>query len=128
MNVVFSKFLRKFLLVFFYDILIYSVALEDHVIHLERVPMTMRQQSLFEKKSKCYFGVEQVEYLDHMISKQGVATNPKKIMAVQQWPMLKTIKQLRGFLGLAGYYRRFVKGYGTFARPLTNMLKKNSFC
>jgi len=72
--------------------------------------------------------VEQVEYLGHIISKQGVVTNPKKIMAVQQWPMPKRIKQLRGFFGLANYYRRFVKGYGTIAKPLTNMLKKNSLC
>jgi len=77
--------------------------------------------------SKCYFGVEKVE-LGHFISKDGVATNPTKIMVVQNWPMVRTIKQLRGFLGLARYYGLFVKSYGSIVRPLTNMLKKNNFC
>jgi len=77
-NEVFSKFLRS-LLVFFDDILIYCNTLEDHVTHLEQVlMMTMRQHSLFATRSKCYFGVEKVEYLGHLISKQGVATNLEK--------------------------------------------------
>ncbi|WVY89974.1 hypothetical protein V8G54_035488 [Vigna mungo] len=127
MNDVFKDYLRHFLLVFFDDILIYSKDLPHHLSHLHRVLLTMRQNSLYAKKSKCYFGVERVKYLGHFITKEGVSTDPAKILVVQNWPIPTSLKQLRGFLGLVGYYRRFVWGYGSIARPLTNMLKKDSF-
>ncbi|WVZ23582.1 hypothetical protein V8G54_002126 [Vigna mungo] len=127
MNDVFKDYLRHFLLVFFDDILIYSKDLPHHLSHLHSVLLTMRQNSLYAKKSKCYFGVERVEYLGHFITKEGVSTDPAKILAVQNWPIPTSLKQLRGFLGLVGYYRCFVRGYGSIARPLTNMLKKDSF-
>ncbi|XP_017434719.2 uncharacterized protein LOC108341562 [Vigna angularis] len=110
MNDVFKDYLRHFLLVFFDDILIYSKDLPHHLSHLHSVLLTMRQNSLYAKKSKCYFGVERVEYLGHFITKEGVSTDPAKILAVQNWPIPTSLKQLRGFLGLAGYYRRFVRG------------------
>ena len=112
---------------FFNEILVYSCSLEDHLLHLHKVLATMRANSLFAKRSKCYFEVSKVEYLGHFISKEGVSTDPVKVHAAEQWPLPKTLKQLRGFLGLAGYYRRFVKGYGGIAKPLTNMLKKDNF-
>ena len=127
MNEVFKPFLRKFTLVFFDDILVYSKCLSDHVQHLTQILETMRHHKLYAKQSKCVFGTSQVEYLGHVISAQGVATEPSKIKAMETWPQPKNIKQLRGFLGLTGYYRRFIKNYATLSRPLTQLLKKNGY-
>nr|KYP74115.1 Retrovirus-related Pol polyprotein from transposon 297 family [Cajanus cajan] len=88
----------------------------------------MRANSLYAKKSKCYFVVTKVEYLGHFIYKDGVFTDPTKIEVVKQYPLPQTLKQPRSFLGLAGYYRRFVSKYGSVVKPLTNMLKKDNFC
>jgi RNase H-like domain found in reverse transcriptase len=82
---------------------------------------------LHDKISKCSFASTHIDYLGHIISKDGVATNPGKIDAMINWPKLKTVKALRGFLGLTGYYRKFIKNYGMISRPLTNFLRKNSF-
>jgi hypothetical protein len=86
----------------------------------------LEQNHLFLKRSKCSFAQKSLEYLGHIISTAGVATDPAKIEAVQQWPRPSNIKQLRGFLGLAGYYRKFIRQFGVICRPLTNLLKKNT--
>ncbi|XP_019434727.1 PREDICTED: uncharacterized protein LOC109341305 [Lupinus angustifolius] len=96
--------------------------------HLARVLQLMKENALFAKKLKCYFGVKKVKYLGHFISDQGVSIDPSKIVAVKDWPLPQTVKQLRGFLGLAGYCRRFIKGYGGVAKPLTELLKKDNLC
>jgi len=87
----------------------------------------MRQNELYAKLSKCSFGIVKVEYLWYLISGKGVKIDPKKIEVIANWSEQKTQKDLRSFLGLTGYYRRFIKGYATISRPLTDPLKKDGF-
>ena len=101
--------------------------MEEHLQHLLVVFETLRLNVLFAKKSKCSFGKVQVEYLGHVITKEGVTTGPHKIQAMVDWPRPKTLGALRGFLGLTGYYRKYVQNYGTISRPLTDLLKKEAF-
>ncbi|XP_026417003.1 uncharacterized protein LOC113312466 [Papaver somniferum] len=127
MNKIFQPHLRKFILVFFDDILIYSPSLEDHVLHLQITLQILRENQLFANFSKCCFGQSELEYLGHIVTANGVKADPAKISAMVDWPIPTTIKALRGFLGLTGYYKKFVKDYGLLCRPLTDLLKRNSF-
>jgi hypothetical protein len=127
MKHVFRPFLCHFVLVLFDDILIYSKTWTDHLTHVDQVLSLLSQHQLFLKQSKCAFGASEVEYLGHLVGKDGVRVDPKKIEAMQDWPHPKTLKSLRGFLGLTGYYRKFVKNYGKIATPLMALLKNNSF-
>ncbi|MCI16915.1 Ty3/gypsy retrotransposon protein, partial [Trifolium medium] len=102
-------------------------SLEDHHIHLQLIFQTIRENQLFLNKSKCHFALPKVEYLGHFITQEGVSSDPIKIQAVNSWQLPQSLKQLRGFLGLVGYYRRFVKDFGKLAKPLTDLLRKDNF-
>jgi len=106
---------------------VYSPTWSSHLQHLEVVLQLLRKHKLFAKLSKCSFGLTQVEYLGHTVSGQGVAVDASKVQVVLAWPLPTNLKQLRGFLGLTGYYRKFIKGYASIAGPLTNLLKKDNF-
>lgn len=127
MNSTLEPYLRKFVLVFFDDILVYSKTWDDHISHLQQVLGTLRQHQFFANFKKCDFGREEIQYLGHVISQKGVAIDPQKVESILQWPIPNSIKALRGFLGLTGYYRKFVCNYGHIARPLTKLLKKGKF-
>lgn len=126
MNDIFRAYLRKFVLVFFDDILVYSLTWEDHLQHLEVVLGTLQVHQLKANGKKCQFGQTAVEYLGHVVSQFGVAMDPSKVSSIIRWPVPKSIKAVRGFLGLTGYYRRFIKDYGKIAQPLTTLLKKET--
>jgi hypothetical protein len=126
MNEIFAPLIRKFVLVFVDDILIYSRSMEEHACHLAEVFSLLEAHQLFVKRSKCSIAKQSLEYLGHIIGAEGVSTDPAKIEAVQRWPRPANTKQLRGFLGLAGYYRKFIRFFGILCRPLTNLLKKNA--
>jgi hypothetical protein len=127
MNEIFQEQLRKFILVFFDDILVYSPDMQSHLSHLDITLSILRQHQLAAKRSKCVFGVSHVEYLGHVISAEGVATDPSKFTAIAEWETPQTVTQLRSFLGLAGYYHRFIKDFGLICRPLHDLLKKGKF-
>jgi transposase InsO family protein len=127
MNAVLHPFLRRGVLVFFDDILIYSASWTEHLLHLRTVLEVLRANNLHVKHSKCSFATTTVEYLGHVISADGVAMDRAKVEAVAAWPQPRSPRGLRGFLGLAGYYRRFIKGFGAIAEPLTKLLRKDAF-
>lgn len=127
MNNVFRPYLRRFVLVFFDDILVYSRRFEDHEMHLREVLKLLKSHQFAVNGKKCAFGQRKIDYLGHIISAVGVEADPRKVQAMEDWPLPRDLRDLRGFLGLTGYYRRFVKGYGKITEPLTRLLKKDAF-
>jgi hypothetical protein len=127
MNHVLCPFLRHFFLVFFDDILIYSKTWTSHLSHVDQVLHILSKNQIFLKQSKCASGASKVEYLGHIVEKDGVRVDPKKIEAMKDWIHPKNLKRFHGFLGLTGYYQKFVQNYGKIVAPLMALLKKNSF-
>ncbi|KAL0556807.1 hypothetical protein IC582_005324 [Cucumis melo] len=124
MNRVFREFLDTFVIVFIDDILIYSKTEAEHEKHLRMVLQTLRNNKLYAKFSKCEFWLKQVSFLGHVVSKAGVSVDPAKIEAVTGWTRPSTVSEVRSFLGLAGYYRRFVENFSRIATPLTQLTRK----
>ena len=127
MNTVFKPYLRKFVLVSFDDILIYSSDLAAHLSHMKIVLEVLRKNELYANKKKCSFAKSKVDHLGHIISEKGVEVDPEKIRAIKAWPLPTNVREVRGFLGLTSYYRKFVQHYGTIAAPLTQLLKTGGF-
>jgi hypothetical protein len=117
MNKVFMDELDKCVVVFIDDILIYSQTAEEHEEHL---------RIMLGKFSKCEFWMEEVAFLGHVLSAKGVAVDPSKIEAVSKWQSPKSVTEIRSFLGLAGYYRRFIENFSKIAKPMTELLKSNT--
>lgn len=126
MNAALAPVLRKFALVFFDDILIYSATYEEHLTHIKVVLEILQKEKWQVKLSKCAFAQERISYLGHVISAEGVSTDETKIESVRNWPQPTNLKELRGFLGLSGYYRKFIRHYAIISQPLTALLKKGS--
>jgi hypothetical protein len=125
MNSTLKPLLHKCALVFLDDILVYSDTWEHHIQHLEQVLQLLFQYHWQVKLSKCTFAKQEIAYFGHIISRVGVATDPAEVEAVASWPTPTTSKELQGFLGLVGYYRKFVKNFGAIAKPFT-LLKKHA--
>jgi hypothetical protein len=126
MNNVLSKFLDKFLLVFNDDILIYSKNREEHEEHLRLVLQVVREHQLYAKFSKFNFFQEKIHYLGHVISEEGVAVDPYKIRSIMEWPTPKDVSDIRSFMGLVGYSRRFIKGFSRIGCLITFLQKKEA--
>ncbi|GJU04447.1 putative reverse transcriptase domain-containing protein [Tanacetum coccineum] len=125
MNRVCKPYLDKFVIVFIDDILIYSKSKEDHEEHLKIILGLLKKEKLYAKFSKCDFWLDLVQFIGHVIDSEGVHVDPSKIEAIKNWTAPTTPTEVRQFMGLAGYYRRFIEGFSLIAKPLTKLTQKN---
>ena len=126
MNNILRPYLDQFVVVYLDDICIYSKTPEEHLQHVDKVLALLEQHQLYIGLDKCAFGQAEMGFLGHVISKDGVKVDPKKVQAVTEWPTPSNVKDIRSFLGLTGYYRRFIKHYAHLALPLTELTKKEN--
>jgi ribonuclease HI len=125
MNKIFMEYLDKFVVVFIDDMLIYSKSEEEHEEHLRLVLQKLREHELFAKFSKCEFCLKEGPFLGHIITNGGIVVDPSKVGDVLKWEPPCTVSEIRSFLGLAGYYHRFIEGFSKIVKPLTTLLEKD---
>lgn len=126
MNDILRPYLNKFVLVYLDDIMVFSKTAEEHEQHLRLVLQALRNNQLYANAKKCKLNVREVEFLGHVVSRDGLKVDPKKTQAVNDWPRPTDLTQLRGFLGLSNYFRRFIKDYSKVVRPLTMLTRKDT--
>ncbi|KAJ0468921.1 putative nucleotidyltransferase, Ribonuclease H [Helianthus annuus] len=124
MNRICKPYLDKFVIVFIDDILIYSKSQKEHCEHLHALLTLLRKERLYAKFSKCEFWLQEVQFLGHVVNHKGIHVDPAKIEAITKWKVPQTAMEIRSFLGLAGYYRRFIKDFSKIAVPLTKLTCK----
>uniref|UniRef100_A0A8R7PQU9 Reverse transcriptase domain-containing protein n=1 Tax=Triticum urartu TaxID=4572 RepID=A0A8R7PQU9_TRIUA len=125
MHFVLRPYIGVFVVVYFDDILVFSKSIKDHVTHLRTILQTLRKERLYANMDKCLFGVDKLVFLGFVVYSKGVHIDESKIEAIKIWPQPTNLKQVCSFLGLAGFYRRFVKDFSTIALPLHALSKKN---
>ena len=123
MNCIFQPFLDRFVVLFINNILSYSKSEEEHKEKLQTVLDILKEKQLYAKLEKCEFGLKEVKFLGHLINQDGIAVDPNKVEAVMSWEKPWSVSEIRSFLGLVGYYCRFIKG---FSPPLTKLTKKET--
>jgi hypothetical protein len=125
MNKVIMEYLYKFVVVFIDDILVYSRSEEEHEEHLHLALQKLQENRLYAKLSKCEFWMKQVAFLGHVISKGGISMDPRKVQDVLSWNRPMSVGNIQSFLGLAGYYRRFIKVFSKISNPMPELLEKD---
>nr|GFA48428.1 putative reverse transcriptase domain-containing protein [Tanacetum cinerariifolium] len=125
MNRVCKPYLDKFVIVFIDDILIYSRSEEEHEAHLKTILDLLKKEKLYAKFSKCEFWLKEVQFLGHVVNREGIHVDPSKIESVKNWKTPESPIEICSFLGLAGYYRRFIENFSKIAKPLTQLTQKN---
>jgi hypothetical protein len=124
MNKVFMEYLDRFVVVFIEDILIYSKSVSDHEEHLRFVLQKVQDNQLYAKYNKCELWIDEVPFLGHIIYNGGILVDPAKVKEIVEWGIPSTVTEVRSFLGLAGYYWRFIEGFSKIAKPMTSLLEK----
>jgi hypothetical protein len=125
MNKVFMEYLDKFVVVFIDDILVYSRSEEEHEEHLRLALQKLREHKLYAKLSKCEFWMKQVAFLGHVISKGGISLDPSKVQDILSWNVPTSVSDIQSFLGLDGYYQRFIERFSKISKPMTELLEKD---
>ncbi|GJT68981.1 putative reverse transcriptase domain-containing protein [Tanacetum coccineum] len=124
MNRVYKPYLDKFIIVFIDDTLIYSKSKQEHEEHLKLILELLKKEELYAKFSKCEFWIPKVQFIGHVIDIQGIHVDPAKIESIKDWASHKSLTEIRQFLGLAGYYRRFIEGFSKIAKSMTKLSQK----
>ena len=125
MNNVLREFIGKFVVIYFDDILVYSTSFDDHLMHVHLVLDILRKEKLYVNLKKCSFCMEKIVFLGFVISLHGIEVDVEKVKAIQEWPRLKNVHNVRSFYGLASFYRRFIRDFSSIAAPLNELVRKN---